>query len=150
MSLCEFGSSFTVWILRYLKTHTTDTSDKCLFYGMILWCNLSKRREGHYRTWSMKFYIMFEVISWGAKFHTLQWWHNGRGGVFSHQPLYCLLNRLFRHRTKKSSKQRATGLCAGWPVNSPHKWPVTRKMFPFYDVIMRRASVYWLINWLWI
>ena len=23
-----------------------------------------------------------------------------------------------------------------WPVNSPHKWPVTRKMFPFEDVIM--------------
>ena len=23
-----------------------------------------------------------------------------------------------------------------WPVNSPHKWPVTRKMFPFVDVIM--------------
>ena len=22
------------------------------------------------------------------------------------------------------------------PVNSPHKWPVTRKMFPFSDVIM--------------
>ena len=26
-----------------------------------------------------------------------------------------------------------------WPVNSPHKWPVTRKMFPFDDVI--RVSV---------
>ena len=24
-----------------------------------------------------------------------------------------------------------------WPVNSPHKWPVTRKMFPFDGVIMR-------------
>ena len=24
-----------------------------------------------------------------------------------------------------------------WPVNSPHKWPVTRKMFPFDDVIMQ-------------
>ena len=24
----------------------------------------------------------------------------------------------------------------GRPVNSPHKWPVTRKMFPFDDVIM--------------
>ena len=24
------------------------------------------------------------------------------------------------------------------PVNSPHKWPVTRKMFPFDDVIMIR------------
>ena len=23
-----------------------------------------------------------------------------------------------------------------WPVNYPHKWPVTRKMFPFDDVIM--------------
>ena len=22
------------------------------------------------------------------------------------------------------------------PVNTPHKWPVTRKMFPFDDVIM--------------
>ena len=24
-----------------------------------------------------------------------------------------------------------------WPVNSPHKWPVTRKMFPFDDVITK-------------
>ena len=24
------------------------------------------------------------------------------------------------------------------PVNSPHKWPVTRKMFPFDDVIMEK------------
>ena len=23
-----------------------------------------------------------------------------------------------------------------WPVNSPHKWPVTQKMFPFDDVIV--------------
>ena len=27
-----------------------------------------------------------------------------------------------------------------WPVNSPHKWPVTRKMFPFDDVIIRSHS----------
>ena len=26
------------------------------------------------------------------------------------------------------------------PVNSPHKWPVTRKMFPFDDVIMHRSG----------
>ena len=25
------------------------------------------------------------------------------------------------------------------PVNSPHKWPVTRKMFPFDDVIMTQS-----------
>ena len=28
------------------------------------------------------------------------------------------------------------------PVNSPHKWPVTRKMFPFDDVIMTCANLY--------
>ena len=27
-----------------------------------------------------------------------------------------------------------------WPVDSPHKWPVTRKMFPFDDVIMSHHS----------
>ena len=49
---------------------------------------------------------------------------------------------------KKTSKLRVTGFVRGinrWPVNSPHKGPVTRKMFPFDDVIMQqnihRASV---------
>ena len=33
---------------------------------------------------------------------------------------------------RKHSKLRISGLCAGnLPVNSPHKWPATRKMFPF-------------------
>ena len=29
-----------------------------------------------------------------------------------------------------------------WPVNSPHKRPVTRKMFPFNDDIMSREILY--------
>ena len=29
-----------------------------------------------------------------------------------------------------------------WPVNSPHKWPVTRKMFPFDEVIMTRNTLH--------
>ena len=28
-----------------------------------------------------------------------------------------------------------------WPVNSTHKWPVTRKMFPFDDVIMQQQYI---------
>ena len=28
-----------------------------------------------------------------------------------------------------------------WPMNSPHKGPVTRKMFPFDDVIMKSCSI---------
>ena len=46
----------------------------------------------------------------------LQWRHNGRDGVSNHQPHDCLLNRLFRRRSKKTSKLRVAGLCAG---NSP-------------------------------
>ena len=46
----------------------------------------------------------------------LRWRHNGCDGVSNHQPHDCLLNRLFRHRSKKISKLRVTGLCAG---NSP-------------------------------
>ena len=46
----------------------------------------------------------------------LQWRHDGRDGVSNHQPHECLLNRLIRCRSKKTSKLRVTGLCAG---NSP-------------------------------
>ena len=47
---------------------------------------------------------------------TLQWGHNGHDGISNHQPYDYLLNRLFRCRSKKTSKLRVTGLCAG---NSP-------------------------------
>ena len=47
---------------------------------------------------------------------TLQWRHNEQDGVLNHQRLDNLLNRLFRSRSKKTSKLRVTGLCGG---NSP-------------------------------
>ena len=75
-----------------------------------------------------------------VRFTTLLWRHNGCDSVSNHQHHDCLFNRLFKRRSKKTSKLRVTGLCAGNSpglVNSPHKWPVTRKMFPFDDVIMK-------------
>ena len=48
--------------------------------------------------------------------HALEWRHTGRDSVSNHQPHDCLLNRLFRRRSGKTSKLRVTGLCAG---NSP-------------------------------
>ena len=47
------------------------------------------------------------------RYTSLQWRHNGRDGVSNHRPHGCLLNRLFRRRSKKTSKLRVTGLCAG-------------------------------------
>ena len=44
---------------------------------------------------------------------SLQWRHNEHDGISNHQPHDCLLNRLFRHISKKISKLHVTGLCAG-------------------------------------
>ena len=90
-----------------------------------------------------------QSIEWAAcesrqETYTLQWRHNERNGVTIHRLMDCLLNRLFRcKRSKKTSKLRVTGLWGGihrWPVNSPHKGSVTRKMFSFDDVIMACAK----------
>ena len=45
---------------------------------------------------------------------TLLWRHNVRDGVSNHQSHDCLLNRLFRRRSKKTSELRVTGLCVKW------------------------------------
>ena len=44
---------------------------------------------------------------------TLRWRHNERDRVSNHQPRKRLLKCLFRGRSKKTSKLRVTGLCAG-------------------------------------
>ena len=49
-------------------------------------------------------------------FLSLQRRHNDHDGVSNHQSQDCLLNHLFRRRSKKTSKHRVIGLCSG---NSP-------------------------------
>ena len=43
----------------------------------------------------------------------LQWRHNEPDGVSNHLRLDNLFNRLFRRRSKETSKPRVTGLCEG-------------------------------------
>ena len=75
---------------------------------------------------------------------SLWWRHNGHEGVSKHQPHDCLLNCLFRRRSKKTSKLRITGLCVG---NSPgtSEFPAQMasdgKMFTFDEVIMWWISI---------
>ena len=68
--------------------------------------------------------------------YTLQWRHNVRGGISNHQPHDCLLHRLFRRRSKKTSKLRVTGLCAG-TGEFPSQMGSNEKNVSFDDVIMR-------------
>ena len=51
--------------------------------------------------------------------------------------VYSTVHSVAHQRKHQSSASLAfvRGIHRG-PVNSPHKWPVTRKMFPFDDVIM--------------
>ena len=82
---------------------------------------------------------------------TLQWRHNESDGVSNLRCLDCLLNPLFRRRSKKTSKLRVTGLCEGNPPVTgevpavigefPAQKPVTRNMFPFDDVIMKTVNI---------
>ena len=60
-------------------------------------------------------YQRLESHSVQVSIFAFQWRHNEHGGVSNHQPHHCF-NRLFRHRSKKTSKLRVTGLCAR---NSP-------------------------------
>ena len=74
---------------------------------------------------------------------TLRWRHNERNGVSNHRPHACLRNCLFRRRLKKKPKLRVTGVCEGnSPVTRefPAQRAITRKMFPFDDLIMSRLK----------
>ena len=88
----------------------------------------------HYLEVSYMLYAMYDIV-----FSSLQWRHNRHNSVLNHQPHHCLLNRLFRCRSKKHQSSASLAFVWGihrWPMKSPHKWPVTQQMLPFDDVIM--------------
>ena len=58
----------------------------------------------------------------GGGYGTLQWRNNVLASVSNHQPHGCLLKRLFKRRSKKTSKLRVIGLCArNSPVTQKHR-----------------------------
>ena len=67
---------------------------------------------------------------------SLHWRHNGPDGVSNHQPHDCSLSRLFRQRSKKASKLRVTGLCAG---NSPGTGEFPAQMASYTE----NVSIWW-------
>ena len=69
-----------------------------------------------------------------------QWHHNGLHGVSNHQPHHCLLNRLFRHRWKNTSKIHVTGLCEG---NSPVTGEFPAQMASNADMCVHLMTSSW-------
>ena len=74
-----------------------------------------------------------------ASLKSLRWRHNENDSVSNHQARDCFLNRLLRHRSKKTSKLRVTGLCV-WNLHWTGKFPAqmasNAENVSFDDVIM--------------
>ena len=79
---------------------------------------------------------------------TLRWCHNGRDGVSNHQSHHCLLERLFKRRSKKTSKFRVIGLCAG---NSSVTGEIPAQMASNADYCFHYVTSSWVsrfqVNW---
>ena len=118
-SIYENSNSPFVWSRIYAKKATPER--------LILACNTEKRISlimnvsQHFmckillRIWLREKQAIVVSPLYPPIFirYTLQWRHNGGDSVSNHQPHDCLLNRSFRRRSKKTSKLRVTGQCAG-------------------------------------
>ena len=99
------------WLLEFREEHVCNPivdRSVCLRIRMISWpgrITLTPHTGGEIQ-------VLIDIIS----AMTLQWRHNEHDGVSNHRRNDCLLNHLFRRRSKKTSKRRGTGLCSG---NSP-------------------------------
>ena len=129
-TLVECIPTWCAWIQKYYKRTIYET------YFKVYPCFSPTDLYDHPRLMKTPhiWLVLFSSIGF-----SLQRRNNERDGVSNHSRLECLLNRLLRRRSKKTSKLRVIGLCEGNSTvtgNSPHKGPVTRKMFPFDDVII--------------
>ena len=77
----------------------------------------------------------------------LQWRHNERNGVSNHRRLDCLRKRLDQRKHQHSASLACVGGIHRWPVDSSPKGLVTRKMFPFDDVVCEKPTRYIFSHW---
>ena len=96
---------------QWRKFHQNGISVS-VFMGLAVWISTFIPEENGHHFCRRHFRKHFPE----CKSLPLQWRHNGHDGVSNHQHRHCLLNRLFRCRSKKASELLVTGLCAG---NSP-------------------------------
>ena len=128
LSICQNGCYQNTIRHQYLRQRIRQRLNvigclTCLTSEMIIShiTNDLESNELPYQWWLM-IYTVNDVIRTKAGRRdvrvglSLQWRHNERGSVSNHQRLHCLHNCWFRRSSKKTSRLRVTGLCAG---NSP-------------------------------
>ena len=93
--------------------------------------------------------VVIRCVHWTMQMWVLQTWIIAQGvaivmmmGVIASQIISLTIVYSIVYPDSDQRKHQSSALLAfvrgiHWAlVNSPHKWPVTRKMFPFDDVIM--------------
>ena len=107
------------------------TSRLCLKFG-----KANVRRSLWVRTVCFLCAILTRIV---CTHTSLQWCQNEHNGVSNDQPRDCLLNRLFRRRSKETSKLSVSGLCAR---NSPvtGEFPTERASYT------KNVSIWWRHN----
>ena len=118
---------------------------------MLYCCNHNHTVKVHFRCYSYKFAnmryteikkdisystLVYKTLRHSNQPNSLRWRHNDHAGVSNHQPPGCLLNRLFRRKSKKTSKLRVTGLSAG---NSPGTGEFSAQMASYAE----NVSIWW-------
>ena len=98
-------------VLRFVFRPTSPISFRFTGIATIIWLFMGIKA-------TPKIYLraLINISRQSSIIWSLQWRVNGCDGVWNHQRQHCLLNGLFRRRSKKTSKLRVTGLSAG---NSP-------------------------------
>ena len=106
-------------------------------FEQMVWCRLSRPLLQRWHAFLCAgVENLWPPSCWSTAIKTLQWRHNGRDSVSNHQPHDCFLKHLFRHRSKKTSKLRVTGLCVG---NSPEAGEFPAKMASNAE----KVSIWW-------
>ena len=129
------GANELILVTTKPQQNRIEYEHDAYFLGYVMYCFVMKP--------SIYIHVCSYIVEmtgvWNRTQCPLQWRHNGRDGVSNHQPGHCLLNCLFRRGSKKTSKLRVLGLCAG---NSPSTGEFPTQMasntekFLFDDIIM--------------
>ena len=87
------------------------------------------------------FWLTYTTLNWSplplmTELLSLKWHHNECDVVSNHMSFHCFLICWFRRRSKKTSKLRVTGLCAG-------KSPVTGEIPAQKASNAKNASIWW-------
>ena len=120
------------WLISWMKTFQIQIQN-------ILYCFLLHKRARNMNIWHIQPRFLFRCSQ-----------TNGRsnhyddvimGAIASQITSLTIIFSTVYSGADQSKHQSTASLAFVWgihrgPVNSPHKWPVTRKMFPFDDVIM--------------